>query len=101
MAIGDERAVRHEGTRRITAIVSGRVHGVGFRAFTRSQAVDLGLAGHVENLPDGRVEVVAEGHVEDLELLLVRLRTGPTHAEVRGIEVEWGEPGGVHGFFIY
>lgn len=91
----------HHGTKRITAIVAGRVQGVGYRAFTRSQAVDLGIAGHVENLPDGRVEVVAEGHVEDLELLLVRLRTGPAHAEVRTIDVEWGEPGGARGFFVY
>jgi len=101
MRDGDARTAHETGSRRITAIVGGRVQGVGFRAFTRSQAVDLGLSGHVENLPDGRVEVVAEGHIDDLELLLVRLRTGPTHADVRSIEVEWGEPGGVRGFFIY
>lgn len=86
---------------RLTAIVSGRVQGVGFRAFTRRQAVDMGIAGYVENLADGRVEVVAEGFRGDLELLLVRLKTGPTHAEVRSIDTEWREPGGLRGFFVY
>lgn len=86
---------------RLTAIVSGRVQGVGFRAFTRRHAVDMGIAGYVENLPDGRVEVVAEGAKGDLELLLVRLKNGPTHADVSDIECEWREPGGLRGFFVY
>ncbi len=87
--------------RRLTAIVSGHVQGVGYRVFVRRHAVDLGLAGYVENMPDGRVEVVAEGHQGDLDLLLVRLRIGPIHAEVGQIETEWTDAGGMSGFFIY
>lgn len=93
--------VNASGTARLTAIVSGHVQGVGYRAFARRQAVDMGIAGYAENLADGRVEVVAEGRRDDLDLLLVRLRIGPTHAAVSGIETEWNEPGGLSGFFIY
>lgn len=93
--------VERSHTTRLTAIVSGHVQGVGFRAFVRRQAVDMAIAGYAENLPDGRVEVVAEGRRDDLELLLVRLRVGPTHAAVSGIETEWKEAGGLSGFFVY
>lgn len=93
--------VEPSSTARLTAIVSGHVQGVGYRAFVRRQAVDMEIAGYAENLPDGRVEVVAEGRRGDLDLLLVRLRIGPTHAAVASIETEWNEPGGLSGFFIY
>lgn len=86
---------------RFTAIVSGRVQGVGFRAFARRNALDLGLSGYVENLPDGRVEVVAEGPRSELEHFLVRLRHGPAHAEVADVELNWGEGGGLDGFYTY
>ena len=86
---------------RITVIVSGHVQGVGYRAFVRQQARDLGVTGYAENLADGRVEVVAEGWRDDIELLLVRLRTGPTHAEVEDIEETWSEPVGLSGFHVY
>lgn len=86
---------------RVTALVRGRVQGVGYRAFVQRHARDLGLAGHAENLADGRVEVVAEGPADDLELLLVRVRNGPTHALVDDVEVIWGEAGGVRGFHTY
>ncbi len=82
-------------------MVSGHVQGVGYRFFVRTHAADLGVSGHVENLPDGRVEVVAEGHRSDIEMLLVRMRTGPAHSEVSSVEVEWGEPGGMSGFYVY
>lgn len=87
--------------KRFTALVSGRVQGVGYRMFVRKQATDLRLAGQVENLRDGRVEVVAEGERAELELLLVRMRVGPAHAEVSGIDVEWAEASGLKGFYVY
>lgn len=86
---------------RLTALVSGEVQGVGYRAFARRHALDLRLAGTVENLDDGRVEVVAEGPRSELEHLLVFLRRGPAHAQVGGIEVSWSEGGGLHGFYVY
>lgn len=88
-------------TERLTALVSGRVQGVGYRAFARRHAVDLGLAGSAENLADGRVEVVAEGPRSELEHLLVFLRRGPVHAGVDDVEVHWSQEGGLHGFHVY
>ena len=53
---------------------SGRVQGVGFRATTVHLASDLALAGTVENLDDGDVELVIEGAPKDIDVLLQRLR---------------------------
>ena len=86
---------------RLTAMIKGRVQGVGYRAFLQRHARDLGIAGHVENLPDGRVEVLAEGPPEALEVLLVHIRNGPTHALVDDVEVAWGEAAGERGFHTY
>jgi len=58
---------------RLMAAVHGRVQGVGFRWWTRSRALELGLVGHATNLADGRVEVVAEGPRHALEALLALL----------------------------
>ncbi len=49
------------GEVRLTAWVDGLVQGVGFRWWVRSRAAGLGLTGTATNLPDGRVEVIAEG----------------------------------------
>ncbi|MGY1803579.1 acylphosphatase [Blastococcus sp. SYSU D00922] len=48
-------------TRRVVALVSGHVQGVGYRWFVRGLAEAAGLAGRARNLADGRVEVVLEG----------------------------------------
>lgn len=88
-------------TARLTALVTGRVQGVGYRAFAQRYALDLGLAGYAENLADGRVEVVAEGERSELEQLLIFLKKGPAHAEVEGVEASWGEPTGLRGFYAY
>lgn len=84
---------------RMTAWVHGRVQGVGFRWWTRSRALELGLAGHAANLSDGRVEVVAEGSREACEELLAALRSGSAPGYVRQITERFGEArGGVTGF---
>ena len=69
-------------------LVSGLVQGVGFRWFVARHARALGLAGFARNLPDGRVEVVAAGDESRLEELEIRLRAGPAHASVDGVERE-------------
>ncbi len=86
---------------RMVALVKGRVQGVGYRAFAQKKALELGLSGYAENLPDGRVEVVAEGPREVLELFLHHLRQGPRLARVEGVEVSWGEETGLRGFHTY
>lgn len=76
------------------AFVSGRVQGVGYRAFTRDIARKLGLKGFVRNLPDGKVEVYAEGEEELLEKLLSKLWEGPFFAKVTDIDYKFTEPRG-------
>lgn len=51
---------------RRTILFSGRVQGVGFRATAQHAAVDFDVAGYVRNLPDGRVELVADGEQDEL-----------------------------------
>ena len=68
--------------------LSGRVQGVGFRAFTRRNAQKLGVSGWVKNLSDGRVEAVIYGDRDKVEDLISRMETGPSLAEVEDIEVE-------------
>jgi acylphosphatase len=85
---------------RLTAWVRGRVQGVGFRWWTRSRALELGLAGSAANLDDGRVEVVAEGSREACERLLAHLAGGRSPGHVEGVTHRWSEPrGGLTGFF--
>lgn len=87
--------------RRIVALVSGRVQGVGYRAFAKRKAEELGLSGYAENLPDGRVEVVAEGEEDDLKLFIEFLKRGPRLARVEAVDVTWSEPVGMKGFHVY
>jgi acylphosphatase len=68
-------------------IVKGKVQGVNFRYHTRRQAQKLGLFGTVENLPDGRVMLRAEGKLADVDNLVEWCRKGPDSARVEGIEV--------------
>ncbi|MCH5645540.1 MULTISPECIES: acylphosphatase [unclassified Gordonia (in: high G+C Gram-positive bacteria)] len=67
---------------RLIAHVHGRVQGVGFRWWTRSRALELGLAGYASNQPDGRVLVVAEGTRRDVAALVDLLRSGQTPGRV-------------------
>ena len=69
-------------------IISGRVQGVGFRYFTEAAAVREGIHGWVRNLPDGRVEAVAEGEASAVDRFESRLRHGPPGARVEDVEVE-------------
>lgn len=76
-------------SRRVRAIVKGRVQGVAFRAYTQEHANRLGLGGWVRNRPDGTVEVEAEGDEERLRALIEWLWKGPPAARVDGVQVEW------------
>lgn len=79
---------------RMTAWVHGFVQGVGFRWWTRSRALELGLVGSASNLADGRVEVVAEGTREACEALLVQLRGAKTPGGVDKVVAQFGEARG-------
>ena len=70
---------------RVRAIVSGRVQHVGYRYWAYEHAERLGLTGTVENLPDGRVEVVFQGVPECVAEMKEKLRQGPSMAVVRQV----------------
>ena len=75
----------------LQATVYGRVQGVFFRAFATQCARKLSLTGYVRNLPDGAVEVWAEGERQQLEKLVGYLREGPTSARVSEVVTSWSE----------
>lgn len=68
--------------------ITGRVQGVFFRAWTRSQAIELGVAGWVRNADDGSVEAHLEGDEAAVKALIDRLHAGPAAADVEQVEVE-------------
>ena len=67
-------------------LVSGQVQGVGFRAFVARRALELGITGAVRNLPDGRVEVVAQGSEAAIAGLKGLVSRGPRLARVSHVE---------------
>jgi len=87
------------GRRRVRLLVGGRVQGVFYRATTAERARELGVIGEVRNLPDGRVEVLAEGSPSAIEGLIAYCRQGPPSAHVSAVEVVELEPAGGTGRF--
>lgn len=69
-------------------LISGKVQGVGFRNFTRSNARQLGVNGYAKNLANGKVEVVAEGEKLKLNSLIKILRKGPRTSRVDNLKIE-------------
>ncbi len=76
--------------------ITGRVHGVGFRMFTYDAASREGVTGYVRNLPDGSVEVLAEGDREALARLDHALWQGPAGARVDSVDLQEVPPTGRH-----
>lgn len=84
---------------RLTAWVEGRVQGVGFRYWVSDLAAELDLAGSATNLPDGTVEVVAEGSEDACRRLLETLGSGAGPGHVTRVTRRWGAPhGDLYGF---
>jgi acylphosphatase len=73
--------------KRVRLLISGRVQGVCFRAYTRDEARRLGLRGWVRNLPDGRVEALAQGDPARIGAFESWCHQGPPHARVQQVEV--------------
>ena len=77
------------GRARLHLIISGRVQGVGFRFSAYDEAKDLALAGWVRNLPNGDVEIVAQGSRENLQMLAAWAHLGPPSAHVTQVREDW------------
>jgi acylphosphatase len=82
------RTAPEAGPARLHAFLSGHVQGVGMRWTIQELAEQSGLTGCVRNLPDGRVELVAEGARERIEEFLSGLRSQMSHY-IRNIEMSW------------
>ena len=78
--------------------VAGHVQGVFFREWTVGKARELGIAGWVRNLRDGRVEIYALGPVEAMDRFLARVREGSPASRVDAVEVHDAEPERLEGF---
>ncbi len=86
---------------RVVVFYSGRVQGVGFRATARQLACGYDVTGTVRNLPDGRVELIAEGAKPELKSFL----EGIAQSELSGFiakQIETWQPahGDLRGFVI-
>ena len=73
--------------RTVHVLVQGTVQGVGFRYYCAYTAQELGVVGQVRNLPDGDVEVMAQGEPEAVGRLIAWLRHGPRWASVRRLPI--------------
>lgn len=76
----------------VYCIVEGLVQIVMYRAFAKRKAHSLGLKGSVRNLPDGTVEVVAQGNEANLKKFIEHLHEGSLFARVDNIKITWREP---------
>ena len=77
--------------KRLHVFWSGRVQGVGFRYTAESVALELKLTGWVMNLPDGRVEAVAEGSEKGLKEFLQKMNNGPMKPYIQHVSEQWGQ----------
>lgn len=80
-------------------MISGMVQGVGFRFFTQRIAARHQVRGYVRNLPDGRVESLAEGSEKAVEDFKHDLIAGPEYSSVENIEEIVLEPTGLYPAF--
>lgn len=95
MALGADRDGKAVDVR-----ITGRVQGVSFRAYTREQALGLGVTGWVRNEPDGSVVGHFEGPARAVDALVAWCRHGPGYADVDDVEVAETEATGEAGFRV-
>ncbi len=84
----------------VKIIVHGKVHGVCFRTSTQDKALELSLTGWVRNLPNGTVEVYAEGSRDSIDQLIKWCQKGPPLAKVSRYDIGWMASKGVNEFRI-
>ncbi|MGH3148962.1 MAG: acylphosphatase [Rubrobacter sp.] len=89
----NEHSTEHS-IQRARVSISGRVQGVFFRDSAREKAEQLGLAGWVRNLSDGRVEALFEGPSPKVKEMVEWCEHGPSHASVDSVDTDFEEPGG-------
>lgn len=80
--------------KRMTVYYSGHVQGVGYRYSVRTVATGFEVNGTVRNLPDGWVELVAEGDKQELEAFRAAISESGLAANIRSEDVSWTEARG-------
>ena len=85
------QSVQPADRRRMTVFFSGRVQGVGFRYTARTVAAGFEITGIIRNLPDGRVELVAEGRRAELEEFHGALHGAGLAGFIRDEQVNWAD----------
>jgi acylphosphatase len=80
----------------VRLLFGGRVQGVNFRDFARREAANFHAVGYVKNLPDGSVQVIAEGQRPDLLHFIEVLMSGPPGAVVNSVDTQWIDPSGAY-----
>lgn len=75
--------------KRVKAVFSGAVQGVGFRASTESLARQYPITGYVRNTPGGHVELVAEGEEDSLRSFVEAVKSSPLSSYIRNVKSEW------------
>ncbi len=77
--------------KKLKAIVSGKIWGVGYRARVIAIAKDFKLTGAVQNLDDGRVGIIAEGDEDTLNTFLGAIRIKDRLIDVDDVEIEYAD----------
>ena len=75
----------------MTVFFSGQVQGVGFRYTAKTVATGFEITGTIRNLPDGRVELVAEGRREELDAFRAALHDAGLAGFIRAEQVSWAD----------
>lgn len=80
-----------DGRARLTMRIRGRVQGVMYRVSAADEARGMGITGYARNMPDGCVEIVAEGRIDNLRMLAAWAQLGPPGAQVSDVEEAWSD----------
>lgn len=93
-------AAANPDTKTVHLLISGRVQGVGYRAWFEDEALELGLDGWVRNRSEGSVEALVHGDARKIDDLIRACHKGPPMARVDKVQVEAAQYDGIHGFRI-
>jgi acylphosphatase len=75
----------------MTVLFAGQVQGVGFRYTAKTVATGFDITGTIRNLPDGRVELVAEGSRAELDAFRAALHAAGLAGFIRDEQVSWAD----------
>lgn len=72
----------------VEIFVSGRVQGVWFRKYSKQKADEIGVCGHVQNMVNGKVKIVAQGGEDQIDQLVAWAKIGSPKSSVESVDVQ-------------